>query len=433
MPEKAAAGHCPASPPSPGVRPGKRRLRCGFSTGTAAAAAARAALRLLLTGHAPTVVSVRLPVGYYLPVPIRDAVLTPGSAVAGVIKDGGDDPDVTHKAEIRVRARLALLSETSGNTAGTLEGEASGIRIIGGEGVGTVTKSGLPVQIGEPAVNPVPREMLLQNLSEEFLACANSISHPLPLSEKTPNEKIPDSGHPSVFLPFSAEQGFPPNLVVEVEIQVPRGTELAARTLNPRLGIVGGISILGTTGLVRPFSHEAYEETIHVAMSVAAAAGCRELVLSTGGKSERFARNRLGDPRSETLVQIADFFAFALGEARNMGFQRIVLSAFFGKVVKMAQGHPYTHAHTTPLDLGPVAQIARETGCDEPFCEKIASANTAREALELVLARGAVQVVKAVAEQAVTQALRLGGGRFSVRLLLFDYDGSLLVDLERSC
>ena len=299
-----------------------------------------------------------MPAGYYLPIFIRDVSITGGSATAGVIKDGGDDPDVTHKAEIRARVRLVQFSDTTKNSDGTLAGGAPGIRIIGGEGVGTATKAGLPIPIGEPAVNPVPREMLLQNLAEELRACRNRIPHPPAESEETPAGAFRNNGRPGVFLPFPAMHGLPPDLVIEVEIQVPRGTELAARTLNPRLGIVGGISILGTTGLVRPFSHRAYEETIQAAMSVAAANGCRELVLSTGGKSERLARNLLGNPRPEALVQIADFFAFALGEARRLGFEKVVLSAFFGKAVKMAQGHPYTHAHTTPLDLGPVARIA---------------------------------------------------------------------------
>ena len=434
MSEKAAAGPCPAPSPPPGARSGKGRLRCGFSTGTAATAAARAALRLLLAGVSPTAVAVRLPIGYYLPVPIRDAFIAQGNATARVIKDGGDDPDVTHNAEIHARVRLIRLPGAARGPDETPPGGlASGIRIIGGEGVGTATKSGLPVRIGEPAVNPVPREMLLQNLAEEFLARVNHLPYPPPGPGETRTGECLESCRPAVFLPFPSGLGLPPDLVIEIEIRVPRGIELAARTLNPRLGIVGGISILGTTGIVRPFSHKAYQETIQAAMSVAAAGGSREVLLSTGGKSERLARNLLGSPRPESLVQIADFFAFALGECRKMGFEKVVLSAFFGKVVKMAQGHPYTHAHTTPLDLSPLARIAREAGCDGPFCERIASANTARHALDLLLARGALQVVGTVAAQAAAAAARLGGCSFPVRLLLFDYDGSLLVDLERSC
>lgn len=401
-------------------------------------------MRLLLTGEAPTVIAVRLPVGYYLPVSIRESRILHGVAAASVIKDGGDDPDVTHNAQLRASVRLFRIPRTvrdagmprscSRSPDEPEESEESpGIRIIGGEGVGAATKSGLPVCIGEPAVNPTPRDMLLQNLTEEILSCGNST----PYCGWEPGDATQESprsiARPRVFLPFTADDKILSNILVEVEIQVPRGAELALRTLNPRLGIVGGISILGTTGLVRPFSHKAYEETIQVALSVAASNGCREVVLSTGGKSERLAQGLLKTHRSESLVQIADFFAFALGETRTMGFEKVVLSAFFGKVVKMAQGLPYTHAHTTPLDLNPLAGIAREAGFDTPFCRDLASANTARHALGLLLARGAAGVVQTVAKGAVEEAARFGGHALSIRLLLFDYDGSLLVDLERPC
>ena len=141
------------------------------------------------------------------------------------------------------------------------------------------------------------------------------------------------------------------DLSILVEIEVPRGEELARHTLNPRLGILGGISILGTTGIVKPFSNEAYEQTIQAALSVAASSACGTVVLSTGGKSERFARDLFQELPPEAFVQIADFFSFAVKEARRFGFTRIIHSLFFGKAIKMAQGHPYTHAHSVPLDL----------------------------------------------------------------------------------
>lgn len=441
MNEKQAPGISPTPSPPPAATRRKGHLRCGFSTGTAVTAAARAALRLLLTGDAPTVVAVRLPAGYYLPVSIRENRIFQGIAVASAIKDGGDDPDVTHNAELRASVRLFRIPRAArdpGAPPSSLRSpdewkESPGIRIIGGEGVGIATKAGLPIGIGEPAVNPAPRGMLLQNLTEEMLSQGSST----PRCGWEPGDATPrkskDIPRPNVFLPFTTDDRILTDILIEVEIQVPRGAELAVRTLNPRLGIVDGISILGTTGLVRPFSHKAYEETIQAALSVAVSNGCKEVVLSTGGKSERLAQAMLKMPRSESFVQIADFFAFALGEARKMGFEKVVLSAFFGKVVKMAQGHPYTHAHTTPLDLSPLAGVAREAGFDALFCRDLASANTARHALELLLAEGAAGVIRTVAERAMEEACRFGGHSFSTRLLLFDYDGSFLVDLERPC
>ncbi|MFP5213808.1 MAG: cobalt-precorrin-5B (C(1))-methyltransferase [Acidobacteriota bacterium] len=385
--------------------PRRKTLRCGFSTGTAASAAAVAALRLLLAGEASDVVAVRMPSGIFMPIPVREIRLIDGGALATVIKDGGDDPDVTHRAEIQALVRVSR----SGS---------SGIRLVGGEGVGTVTRAGLPVAMGEPAVNPVPREMLARNVSDELLRCG------IP---KNPGEGDILSRGACVVLPFTAPELS--GICVEVEIRVPRGVELAAHTLNPRLGIVGGISILGTTGIVKPFSNKAYEETIQAAMSVAAANGCTRVVLGTGGKSEKLARDLLPGEPVEAFVQIADFFGFSVREARRMGFKAIVHSAFFGKVVKMAQGHDYTHAHRVALDLKPLADLARSRGYDEPFCEELAGANTARHGLELLLARGGMDVVETVSLQALEQSRRMAGEGISVRLLLFGFDGSLLADL----
>jgi cobalt-precorrin-5B (C1)-methyltransferase len=395
------------------------KLRCGFSTGTAGTAAARAALRHLITGEASPCVAVRLPMGFFLPVLISGSHLTDEGAWASVIKDGGDDPDVTHHAEIQ-----ALVKRLPVNCV-KMQTKASLIRLVAGDGVGVVTKPGLPVGIGEPAVNPVPRMMLVENLTEELLQWD---LEKLCLAESANCCVAPEKPH--VFLPFSRYADLPDEVMLEVEIRAPRGQELARHTLNPRLGIIGGISILGTTGIVRPFSHEAYKETIQAELSVAASNGCNAIVLSTGGKSERFARRLLKNWPEEAFIQIADFFAFALEEARQKGFEGVVLSVFFGKAVKMAQGHPYTHAHTVPLDLAPLAGQARAAGYPPAFCAELAGANTAREALDLLLANRADDLVRTVVRGVLEQSSRIIGSSMTVRLFLFDYEGSLLLDLE---
>lgn len=425
-----------------GCRTVKRKeLRLGFSTGTAATAAAVAALRLLLSGRADKVVAVRLPHGIYLPVPVHDCRIDRGAGCAAVIKDGGDDPDVTHKAEIRVKLRCGFRASdgrtspccgafpsSGGESAAPSAGGAPGMYLVAGEGVGVVTKAGLPVVPGEPAINPVPREMLVRNLADELartIAMGNGgaiVCMP-----------VPGPDRPYVYLPLPEVDGIRSDILLAVEIEVPRGRELARRTLNPRLGVIGGISILGTSGLVKPFSHEAYEETIQVSLSVAESNGCGQVVLSTGGKSERLARGILSGLPPESFVQVADFFEFSVREACRRGFSGIVHSVFFGKAVKMAQGHAYTHAHRVPMDLKGVAEHARSRGHDRDFCTGLASANTARHALELLLRRKALDVVGAVAGEALEQSRRLSGGTVDVRLLLFAYDGTLLVDLEKPC
>jgi len=267
----------------------------------------------------------------------------------------------------------------------------------------------------------------MENLTEELLQWDLKV----PLSARFSNS-YGAPGKPHVFLPFRQTMQFPEEIMIEVEIRVPRGLELARHTLNPRLGIIGGISILGTTGLVKPFSHEAYKETIQAELSVAASIGCGAIVLSTGGKSERFAREMLKDWPEEAFVQIADFFAFALHEAHQRGFERAVLSVFFGKAVKMAQGHHYTHAHKVSLDLGPVAEHAERAGYPQVFCRGLAGANTAREALDLILANQAEDLIRTIGQGVLEQASRITGNSMAMRLFLFNYDGSLLLDLESS-
>jgi cobalt-precorrin-5B (C1)-methyltransferase len=392
----------------------KKPLRRGFSTGTAATAAARAALRLWLSGESPQVVAVRLPGGLWYPVAVRESRVVGEYAEAVVIKDAGDDPDATQHARIvarvRCRARGAL---------------GEGVLLRGGDGVGVATKLGLPILIGEPAINPVPREMIRDNLQDELRGWSPPVA-PSAVAEFTP----PDRSGMLLWLPFRTYYACRPELVVEVEISVPGGEVMAGHTLNPRLGIVGGISILGTTGIVKPFSHEAYQETIEAAMEVAAANGRHTIVLSTGGKSERFARSYLSELPEEAYVQIADFFAFAVEAAVIKGFRSVVHSVFFGKAVKMAQGHAYTHAHRNPLELKHLAMLSERMGYDPSLCQELSVANTARHALEILQARGAADVITAVARRARKQSKKISQQQLATRLLLFDYDGTILADIR---
>ena len=375
-------------------------------------------------------VAVRLPSGIYLPVNIAESLLEDGCGRARVVKDGGDDPDVTNRAGIRATVAITINSDCRAEMHdGMKDGVRSplrqaGIVLIAGEGVGVATKPGLPVAPGEPAINPVPRQMFSDNLSRLLRAC-----DPGTIRAKARTRKGSSVG-PSVFVPFETPvTELFPGVCIEVTLEVAGGEALARHTLNPRLGVLGGISILGTTGIVKPFSHEAYEDTIRAAMSVAVSNGCGGVVLSTGGKSEKFAREMLPGEPAESFVQVADFFAFSVREARRFGFGRIVHSVFFGKAVKMAQGHEYTHAHSVDLDLGPVARIAKDFGHDDSFCNRLASANTARHALEIIAEREAFEIVEEVAAKALAQSVRLAGEGISVRLLLFDFNGALLIDL----
>lgn len=357
----------------------KRQLREGFTTGTAATAAVKSALHLLLTGAPLSPIAVTLPDGRLLYISLHRNLLQGNTSECTVIKDGGDDPDVTHGAE--VGARVRILGTTHGNTE---------VIFKAGEGVGRITKPGLPLKIGEPAINPVPRQMIEQAVGEVLNVCGD------------------DKGKR-----------------VEVEVFIIGGEDLAKKTLNPRLGILGGLSILGTTGIVRPLSHKAYRETIEAALSVARAAS-DEVVLSTGGKSERYARREVNLPE-ESFIQIADFYGFSLKTAAKLGFNKATHAVFIGKLVKMAMGLSYTHASSSNMDLGILGSIAQECGESTKLIERLTSANTARHGLEIMQqTNSADKIIPQLVQRAVEVSKKHCRGKLDIQIFLFDYNGQVI-------
>jgi cobalt-precorrin-5B (C1)-methyltransferase len=362
-------------PPRP-----RKELRQGFSTGTAAAAAAQGALYELLGRPCPPEVEVDLPGGGSLTIPVRRHGRAGARGEAVVVKDAGDDPDVTHGAEVGARV---------GFPAGP--GEPQGVNFSGGVGVGRVTRPGLVLAVGEPAINPVPRKMIIRSLArvwEEFC-----------------------SGEP---------------LSLAVEIFVPRGEELARQTLNPRLGILGGISILGTTGLVKPFSHQAYRATIAASLRVARAAGVRHIGFSTGGKSEGYLKELLPGLPETAFVQMGDYVSFALKVAGHMGFPEITAGAFFGKALKIAQGFGHTHASRGLADLRGLGRWTRELTGNADLAAAVEGSNTARQALEILTGAGAGLVVARVGERMLAALRDYAGPGPALTAVGFDFDGSCL-------
>lgn len=360
----------------------RRKLKTGFSTGTAAAAAAKAALEILLTGKKPESVQISLPQGGRIVIPVNSAIVHGnGSAEASVIKDAGDDPDVTNKAVV-----------SAGISINGLSHDSEEIIIESGPGVGRVTRPGLPVAVGEPAINPVPRDMIRKSLRQAWAADS------------------PGKGA----------------LNVRVVISVKDGEKMAKKTLNPRLGIVGGISILGTSGLVKPFSHEAYTSTIESALNVAAAEGLKEVVLTTGGKSEKYAVKMRPELPETAFIQIADYYGYALGEVRKRSLESVGLVSFFGKAVKQAQGLVYTHAHKAPLDLARLSGWLRQAGATDGLCREVEQANTARQALEIIRQTDALELVSVVGERMLVSARGFVGPEKKIRVDIIDYDGTLL-------
>ncbi len=359
-----------------------RKLRTGFTTGTAAAAAAKGALMSLFNETPPNSVSVLLLTGDTIRIPIHACRIEDSrTASCSVIKDAGDDPDITHGAEIG--ARVTLL-ESDGRDQ---------IRIVGGEGVGKITKPGLEVPPGNPAINPGPQTMIAQSIK----AVLKNLNR-----------------HDAVC----------------IEIFVPDGRRLAQKTLNARLGIIGGISILGTTGIVKPLSHDAYIATIRSGLSVARAQGHDRIVLTTGRRSERFAQAAWPDLPEECFVQIGDFFKESLEMAAKENFSRICIAVFFGKAIKMAQGIPHTHAGKSTLTLRQLGVWTRRITQNAMLAKRIDEANTAREAFYLLIDR-CPEVIADVGKRVADAAHTFINTTARVRSVIFDYDGSIVFDSDR--
>jgi len=358
----------------PQGRPQDRPLRRGWTTGACATAAAKAAYAALLTGEFPDPVEVTLPRGerpaFALALTRRDQ----GSTTAGVVKDAGDDPDVTHGA--------LVLATVRAGPPGT------GVTFRAGVGVGTVTRPGLPVPPGEPAINPVPRRMIGAAIAELAAACHGSGD-------------------------------------VVVEIGIEDGERLALRTLNGRLGIVGGLSILGTTGIVVPYSCSAWIHSIHRGIDVARAAGLAHIAGATGSSSEAAVRKLHGLPEI-ALIDMGDFVGGMLKYLRRHPVPRVTIAGGVGKLAKLAQGLLDLHSRRGAVDLAALAALAKAAGGSDRLGERIVGSNTAAEAFSHAAAEGVAlgdQVARAARETA--QRVVEGSG-IAIEIVVFDRDGRLV-------
>lgn len=359
----------------------KTPLRNGYTTGTCASAAAKAGIQFLLCGHRADSVDTPLPNGERLVVPIHSITPEGDRVRVSVVKDGGDDPDVTHGSLIQ---SVVSCLEEGGLSASVVE-------VHGGKGVGRVTLPGLPVEVGRAAINPVPRGQIAEAVREVL-------------------------------------EGVAP-CRVSVVVEVPKGEALAKKTMNPRLGIVGGISILGTQGIVRPYSHASWKASIAESLDVAKAQGLKTIIFTTGRRSEKFYAQRHFGISEQSLIQAADFFSFSMQAAAERGFKRVQWSLFFGKLVKHAQGLPYTHAKTHPVDFALLSALCAEAGIAPRVVQDAALANTARQVLGSIEddpARPAL--LHLLVHRAKEAALGFAAGPIDIGYSVFDFDARVLFE-----
>ncbi|MBF0179356.1 MAG: cobalt-precorrin-5B (C(1))-methyltransferase [Magnetococcales bacterium] len=355
----------------------RERLRTGYTTGACSAAAARAATLGLITGEIPSHVATLLPNGTEVTFPVERE----GAARASVIKDAGDDPDVTHGARLTASARA--LPDLPGQ-----------IRLLGGEGVGRVTRLGVGLPVGEAAINPVP--------------CANIIAN----VQAAAGDWLQGDG-------------------LEITLSVPGGAEMAKRTLNPRLGIVGGISILGTSGIVYPYSTAAFKAALR--QSIAAAAMLKEprILLTTGRRTERFAMAVYPDLPEQAVIQMGDFIGAGLTAVAQGPFRHLILGVMPGKLAKIAQGLANTHAGKGSVAMDAVAEAVRAAGGDESMIRQARSGPTVRHAAELLQdAQRQEAFGRELLAKAMPQVRARLPDAMRVTILLFDFEGRLLASQE---
>jgi len=327
--------------------PGFFPLRTGFTTGTCATAATKAALLALLTGQEQKECEITLPSGEPIVLPVASTEIHTDYARCSVIKDAGDDPDVTNKSEVTATVSFAPnkpLSENNYPSVSIPLDKGRNLILCGGEGVGTVTLPGLGLEVGGPAINATPRKMITGEI-RGLLLNHMSILHDL-----------------------------------AVIISVPGGEEIAKRTFNPKLGIIGGISIIGTSGIVRPFSHEAFVASIRKEMEVAKAIGCRHIVINSGAKSERHLKARYPELPTQAFIHYGNYIGETLRLASALQIPRITLGIMIGKAVKLAEGHLDTHSKKVVMNKDFLKDLALEAGCPK---EKTAETTTITLAREL--------------------------------------------------
>jgi len=356
----------------------KRSLRTGYTTGTCAAAATKAALSALVSGNKLPKVNVSLPKDKHIVIDIAwIKFVDERSVTASVIKDGGDDPDVTNGAEIW-------------STVSLLE-SSNKIMIDGGIGVGRVTKPGLGLEIGKAAINPTPLKMINQAIGE--------------ILEKQQKNRYG----------------------LSILISVPKGEEIAKRTDNPRLGIIGGISILGTTGIVIPYSTASFAASIRQSIDVSIAMGSDSVILTTGGRSEDFARSIFGNSVADhAYIQIGDFIGFSIKQCAIKKIKKAYVIGFIGKLTKMAMGVKQTHVKGSNVDMNFLATLANRCGANKELVKKIKLANTARHVGELIDQSGLSMFYDVLCEEVYNHLSKDSPSDLQIKIILLDFTGKVI-------
>jgi len=347
-------------------------LRSGLTTGCCATACCVAAVQALLKQRQPEKVEVQLPRGKTVELAIEGYEPVEGGIRAATIKDAGDDPDVTHGARVFVELRLV---------------SQKGVTFKAAAGVGTVTREGLMLAVGEPAINPVPRKMMTEHLENAAYT-------------------------------YGYEGGF------EVSVGIEKGDQIALKTMNPRLGILGGLSILGTTGIVRPYSCAAYIASIHQGIDVARSNGIDHIAATTGSSSEAAIKAHYGLPEM-ALIEMGDFVGAVLKYLKKVPVAKLSICGGFGKLTKLANGHLDLNSRSSSIDFQHLSQLAKMAGADQALCEWIESANTSVQVLKVCQEKD-VDLAAVVCREALAKARSIVPAEVEVEIWAIDRQGNFV-------
>jgi len=358
----------------------KGKLRTGFTTGTCATAASKAGILAIINQQSLNNVDIILPKRDKINIQINSCNFSKDNAQCSVIKDGGDDPDVTHGAEIFVDISLT-------DTIGSIE-------IDGGKGVGRVTKPGLGLEIGTAAINPTPKKMILENIQE------------------VGEEVLGKNG-------------------IKIVVSVPKGEELAKKTDNPRIGILDGISILGTSGIVIPYSTASFAAAIRQQIDVVSSMNDEEVVLTTGGRSEDFAREIIKLP-DHSFIQMGDFSGYTIQQCAKKSLKKAYVAGFIGKLAKMAAGVKQTHVKGGKVDMKFLSELAKRCNANSETIRKILGANTARNVQEIVIEDSVDGFFDEITKETCNQMRQHSEEKIPVEVILFNFDGNILSRYEKT-
>ena len=350
-------------------RESEKKLRTGFTTGSCATASSKAGILSIINQKKIEKIDIILPKRSRLYIQINSCEFTNNSAKCSVIKNGGDDPDVTHGAEIFVEIELT-------DNIGKIE-------IDGGEGVGRVTKPGLGLTIGSAAINPTPKKMIRENVSE------------------VSKDLLKKNG-------------------IMIKVSVPKGKELAPKTDNPRIGIMEGISILGTSGIVIPYSTASFAAAIRQQIAVVSSMNDDSVVLTTGGRSEDFARNIIELP-DHSFIQMGDFSGYTIKQCAKQGLKKAYVAGFIGKLAKMAAGVKQTHVKGGKVDMKFLSELAKRCDAGSNTIGRILGANTARNVQEIIMEHKVYGFFDEITKEACNQMRQHSEEKISVEVILFDF------------